>query len=182
MFENIKEEEQTMYNWRTLEELKEKEPGSYAKYQENLQELKKVNENLQGPDPDNLFKQQRDLIDKIKRWRVAEVVWLAYENTGGSFSGHVFINPGTGKLHSTTWAGNTYLNPHLNWIKLYALDSNWINNNPFQVEDIIPEGEWEDLQEKYGDEANFLDREQLESIGYDLDICLMDFLRWTIEG
>jgi hypothetical protein len=65
---------------------------------------------------------------------------------------------------------------------LYALDSNWINNTPFQVEDIIPEGEWEDLQEKYGDEANFLDREQLESIGYDLDICLMDFLRWTIEG
>jgi hypothetical protein len=181
MFENIKKE-QTMYDWRTLKELKEEEPGSYKWYKEKLQELKEVNENLNGPDPDNLVDRQRKLIENIKAWRAAEIVWLAYENTGGTFSGHVFIAPETGELHDTTWTGNTRINPELNWIELYSLDSNWVNNNPFQVEDIIPEEGYEMLEEKYGDEANFLDREQLESIDYDLDTCLLDYLRWTIEN
>lgn len=176
MFEDIKE--QSNYRWEKLEE-KGEEEREY--YKEVVQELKEVTENLHDPDSDKGVNKQRELIEEIVRIRAAEIIYLAYENTGGTFSGHVFVDPDTGDLKAFTWAGNTTLHPDSNLIQIYKLGSNWINNNSFIVNDILIDEEWEKLQEEYGDEADFLNEEQLESIGVDLDTRLMDYLKWCVE-
>lgn len=180
MFENIKRE-QSLYDWKALEGLKKEDPDKYEQYQEELQELKEVTENMRKSNESDLACRQKELIMHIRSFRADEVVWLAYKNTSDSFSGYVLIDLETGELYSFSQFGNIY-HSKPNTVVLFILDKIWLNNNPWQVEDILPEEDWKRLKEKYGDKADFLDREQLESIGWDLDTALMDYLRYCLQG
>ena len=134
-----------------------------------------------NPDQRNIEK-ERKVIDEILKEEAEKIVNLAYENTGGTFSGNVFMEPETGKLHGFTWTGNTELHPDSDLIFVYKLDANWINNNTWQVNDILTDEEWQELVDRYDPDPDYLDREQLESIDINLDTRLKEYLVWCIEN
>ena len=145
------------------------------------QELLENFQEVYNPDPDGRdIEKERQIVDKIKQGHARKIVNLAYENTGGTFSGNVFMDPETGELHGFTWTGNTGLHPESNLVFVYKLDANWINNNAWEVNDILTDEEWQELVDKYDPDPDFLNRAQLESIDVDLDKRLIDYLIWCL--
>jgi hypothetical protein len=72
-----------------------------------------------------------------------------------------------------SWFGNTSF-PKLT--KVYYLDGNFEGNLCFDIGDLIDEEEFAEIVKKYGDDASYSDRTQIESIGIDYDDRVVDFL------
>jgi len=157
--------EQSDYSWEGLKEGTEE----WEEYQELLQELRDT-------------EKEKDIINNIVRLRAAEVVEKAYHRNADMFDSIIHLDPDNGELIVHHWTSNTYLSDESNLIEIYRLRQNWIGNGCWDnVNDIVEDEEWKELEEKYGDEANFMDEEQLKSIGVDLDTRLVDYLRYDIE-
>jgi hypothetical protein len=175
--------EQSDYSWEGLKEGTEE----WEKFQELLQKLRDVKEKIRitpeyKREFSKLLEEEKDIINRIVRLRAAEIVEMAYHRNADMFDAIIHLDPDDGELIAHYWTSNTYLNDESNLVEIYRLRQNWIGNGCWDnVNDILYDEEWEKLQEKYGDEADFMDEEQLKSIGIDLDTRLMDYLRYEIE-
>jgi len=118
---------------------------------------------------------ENEVIYNHREW----IVEKAYENHSSSFEGRIYLNIETGELFARTMTSNSYLNPR-ELIVIYRLPANWLANAIVRAEDILDAEEWTELQEKFGDDANYLNKKQLESIDVDLDERLKEFLVWII--
>ena len=113
------------------------------------------------------YLQDSEVLKELMMWRKSEIVRFAYENwTEQTSSGVVFITP------NDELSANSE-----NAIFLYELKSNWLSQNCWNDHlMLVTDEEWEKLQEKYGEEADFTDRSQVESIGIDFDERCIDYL------
>lgn len=144
-------------------------------------DLRKKLKNVYSSNPSNRdIEAERRLIGHILKEHAEEIVDLAYENIGGAFSGHVFVDPISGDLHAFTWTGNTTLSSESNLIFVYKLSANWVSNNAWELNDILSDEELKALHDKFERDADFLDKKQLAAIGIDLNKRLKEYLVWNL--
>ena len=180
MFEKINQEK-SEHNWRTLEE---KESVEY--FNNQVEKLKNTIYRLkQTPDTDRLqtelINKKRNLKEDIVSTALDEVLYLAYDNTAclnSGFSGVVYLDLETAEIFGKPMSTGQQLQDQ-DIVEIYRLENNWIGNNDWRVNDVLNDEEYKKLKDKYGEDADFLDREQLESINIDYDTRLLEYLRWV---
>ena len=106
-----------------------------------------------------------------------EIITIAVENSNfPNFDGVVLLDLETGELSGATWTSSTRCNDDTGCDEIYRLKGNFLSNACLEWDDILIEEEWEKLQKKYGEEADFENSSQLEEIGVDFNDCLIEFL------
>jgi hypothetical protein len=122
------------------------------------------------------------LKEKILKENADWIVEKAYENSGGSFDGVIYLDLSSGELVVKTMSSNSYIN-EANWVKVYELSANWLANAVIRVNDILADEEWKELKRLFGeDQVDYLNRKQLKEINVDLDDRLKEALVFWIEN
>jgi hypothetical protein len=121
-----------------------------------------------------------NLIKKIEAEGVEEIIRLAVNDYTEGFDSVVHYNPTTGEYSIETWTSSTRLNPESKLIEVYRLDGNWLVNTEFEINNILENDEYKELQEKIGDSdyIKLTDQKQLDLIGVDLKERLIEYLMW----
>ena len=122
-------------------------------------------------------------INSILRDNAGGIAKLAYnKQLSDTYRGIVYIDLDTGELVGKSLTTGTRIESE-KYYRIYELHNNWIANSNWRYFDILTNEEWELLREKFGDDGNYLDKQQLESIGINLDKRLIEFLEFNItEG
>lgn len=119
--------------------------------------------------------------DDFIRESAEEIVNVAFDNWVENCADGTCEITEAGELESNCFTGNSY-NDDTN-LEVYRLDSNWIAQNCWDDHNMmVDDDEWKQLQEKYGEDADFTDNEQLEAIGVDRNNRLKEYLVSGLKG
>jgi len=129
-------------------------------------------------------------IKQIDQTGTDEIIEIAVTNSISGYNSIVFYDPQENNFSGKTWTSGTYLNPESRLIEVYRLQSNWISNNTWRVNDILSDEEYKILyaavKKNTGiqDESDleytvdFLDPDQLSLININLNERLSEYLIW----
>jgi len=132
--------------------------------------------------PVNCIEGWKYLKNKIVKENDEWIIEKAYKNQNKNFNGRIYLNQDTGELIEKSMTNNTSINTY-SYILIYELSSNWLSNAILEINDILDDEEWLELQNKFGkDNAYYNDRSQLKEIGIDLDDRLKEYLIWCIKN
>ena len=125
-----------------------------------------------------------NLIKKIEKEGIAEIIELAVNDFTEGFNSVVHYNPQNDEYSIETWTSSTCLNSESKLIEVYRLDGNWLVNASFEINDILDDDEYKELQEKIGDSdyPRLTDQKQLDLIDVDLKERLVQYLMFQDDN
>ena len=122
---------------------------------------------------------KRERVEKaIHEHGVEKIIKIAYDewNSGG-WNGICLLNPEGGLEGYSISSGSMFSEKMYEYIELYRLEANWVANNCWDDHNmIVDDDEWEELQDRFGDEADFTDQDQLQKIGVDWNKRAVEYL------
>ncbi|HQM83893.1 MAG TPA: hypothetical protein PLD55_04335 [bacterium] len=141
---------------------------------ENLKKLWSVLDQKEWPT-------EEEIVDLLREYDILEeVIQLAFDGWVENVADGVCELTKSGELESHCYTGGSY-NRDSN-IGLYRFDANWVSNGCWDKHDmLVSDEEWELLQEKFGEEADFTDEKQLASIGIDRSERLVEQVLFCLE-
>ena len=141
---------------------------------ENLKKLWSVLDQKEWPT-------EEEIVDLLREYDILEeVIQLAFDGWVENVADGSCELTEDGELESHCYTGGSY-NKNNN-IGLYRFDANWVSNGCWDHHTmLVSDEEWELLQEKFGEEADFTDEKQLASIGIDRSERLIEQVLFCLE-
>jgi hypothetical protein len=106
------------------------------------------------------------------------------ENMFCNFHNYIYLyNSKTDDFETRCFTGNTYFSFDDHLTVVFSVDNNYFGNfYTDQPNDMVTDEEWKEMQEKFSEDADWMNESQLSEIGVDFNERFVELLRYLDEN